>query len=302
MGLAAIHWQITRGAQGVWPREHQRMRYRYTSSLLETMLLAILSRYLCCLESPEASGTCWFLASEMHLGVGHVFWLRACVESISSVGMQLPERKRKGIKWVLHPKGKCAEVLGGDVRSFILLAWEFEKVGKGANYERDLCGSRWKIGGRCHDIFPVFALVVKAVVIEREPEVIVSGGIFPTLKRAIVFVVSCLALHSVSSLVTRRVSSRHPSLKPPALGLNWSWSQCPTLAEGILSMIPRQLLESSWSSFPLLRRSYGTFRAMGVYKTGEGWWDTLGGGCTIYSKLCSKKKVYREQKDMDFQH
>ena len=52
------------------------------------------------------------MASEMRLGM-------ACVERIFRA-VQPSERKRKGCERVLHPKGKCAEVLGSDVCSFIL--------------------------------------------------------------------------------------------------------------------------------------------------------------------------------------
>jgi len=38
------------------------------------------------------------VASEMCLGIEHVFWLRASVESISRAGIQPSEGKRRGCK------------------------------------------------------------------------------------------------------------------------------------------------------------------------------------------------------------
>jgi len=39
-----------------------------------------------------------FVGSEMPLGIGHVLWIQACVESISRKGIRLSGGKRRGCK------------------------------------------------------------------------------------------------------------------------------------------------------------------------------------------------------------
>jgi len=83
----------------------------------------------------------------MRLGIGHVFLASGMcfVEIISYAGMQPSEGKRRGYKESPKESEKVAKRFHtrreSDDCSFILLASEFGDVGKGANYERDFCGS-----------------------------------------------------------------------------------------------------------------------------------------------------------------